>query len=106
LEYQFVDRETRNLVPCAPEVLAELSASEWAKPKLFQSTIEINTCICTDVEAVRRDLGEKIRTVSDVAEKPATLWPWWTLSFKNAKRINLSWCDTSSLAEDCTAGLQ
>ena len=72
LEYQLVDRDTRDLVARAPEILAELNATEWAKPELFQSTLEINTCICKNVEEVRRDLQEKIRTVRDVAEQHGT----------------------------------
>ncbi len=67
LEYQIVDRETGHLVSMAPLLLSELPDEGWAKFELFQSTLEINTCICRTVDEVREDLSRKVGMVQRVA---------------------------------------
>lgn len=69
LEYQLVDRKSRNLVQRGPQLLAALQEDSWAKPELFQSTIEINTRVCRDVREVRQDLTEKVQRVQEVADR-------------------------------------
>ena len=69
LEYQLVDRESRELVNKAPELLARFDGVEWVKPELLQSTIEINSDVCDDLDAVAVDLEDKVAQVRAAADE-------------------------------------
>jgi len=74
LELQIVDRKTRELVSLAPEIVSSFGDCVWLKPELLQSTIEINTKVCRDIQEVRVDLEEKVDKVrADVAQRGAAL---------------------------------
>ena len=60
LELQLLDPATRNLVSGAPRILERLAGDAHVKPELIESTIELNTAVCSDVTAVRRDLELRI----------------------------------------------
>ena len=68
LELQILDRETKNLVSGAPDILARFRGDDHIKPELIQSTIEINTDICRTVADVRRDLRQRISDVLRVCD--------------------------------------
>ena len=60
LELQLLDPETKNLVAGAPAILQRTADVSHVKAELIESTIELNTDVCEDVAAVRRDLTERI----------------------------------------------
>jgi carboxylate-amine ligase len=55
LELQVLDQQTLQLTPRAAEILERVD-SETFKEEFFQSTLEIVTGVCADVQAVERDL--------------------------------------------------
>ena len=61
LELQLLDPETKNLVSGAPRILERSGAGDHIKPELIESTIELNTEVCPDVAAVRRDLNQRVK---------------------------------------------
>lgn len=67
VELQIVDRESRELVSLSPRILESFPECPWVKHELLQSTIEINTRICRDVQEVEDDLREKLSRVRQVA---------------------------------------
>ena len=68
IELQLIDRETHELAQVASKVLEQFPGSTWAKPELLQSTIEINTDVCSTIEQVRSDLEAKLDKVRAVCE--------------------------------------
>ena len=60
LELQIIDAATKNLVSGAPRILARSEPDIHIKPELIESTIELNTDICADVAAVRRELSGRL----------------------------------------------
>lgn len=69
LELQLLDPETMNLVAGAPAILQRTKDLSHVKAELIESTIELNTDVCEDVAAVRRDLTERIRQLLAVADE-------------------------------------
>ena len=69
LELQLLDPETMNLVAGAPAILQRTKDLSHVKAELIESTIELNTDVCEDVAAVRRDLTERIRQLLEVADE-------------------------------------
>ena len=69
LELQLLDPETMNLVAAAPAILQRTKDLSHVKAELIESTIELNTDVCEDVAAVRRDLAERIRQLLAVADE-------------------------------------
>jgi len=65
-ELSLVDSKTGALVPKGPEILSILSPENIAKQELFQCIVEVVTGVCADIEAVRADLGAKMRRVKEV----------------------------------------
>ncbi len=68
LELQLLDPETMNLVAGAPAILQRTADLSHIKAELIESTIELNTDVCEDVAAVRRDLTERIAQLMAVAD--------------------------------------
>jgi len=68
VELQLVDQSTRQLTPLGPEVLRALEGNPHVKPELLQSTIELNTGVCTDVKEVQRDLESVLAEVRSVCD--------------------------------------
>ncbi len=68
MELSLVDRQSRNLAPRAPEVLALLQDPQHAKPELFQTIIELNTKVCRTVAEVRCDLQGRIDKLHAVCD--------------------------------------
>ena len=86
VELQIVDLETRNLVPMADELIAAVGDSSHVKSELLQSTVELNTTVCSDIKEVRRDLEEVGTQVQVACDKlgcglisagthPFSTWP-------------------------------
>ena len=86
LELQLVDRKTRQLTPLGPEVLRALKDNPHVKPELLQSTIELNTGVCDNVQEIRRDLETVLAEVRPVCDSlgcellsagthPFSTWP-------------------------------
>ena len=69
LELQLLDPETMNLVAGAPAILRRTADLSHVKGELIESTIELNTDVCEDVAAVRRDLTERIAQLLVVADE-------------------------------------
>lgn len=69
LELQLLDPETMNLVAGAPAILQRTADVSHIKAELIESTIELNTDVCEDVAAVRRDLTERIGQLMEVADE-------------------------------------
>ena len=68
LELQLLDPETMNLVAGAPAILQKTADVSHVKAELIESTIELNTDVCEDVAAVRRDLQERISQLLAVTD--------------------------------------
>ena len=68
LELQLLDPETMNLVAGAPAILQKTADVSHVKAELIESTIELNTDVCEDVAAVRRDLQERISQLLTVTD--------------------------------------
>ena len=68
LELQLLDPETMNLVAGAPAILQKTADVAHVKAELIESTIELNTDVCEDVAAVRRDLQERISQLLAVTD--------------------------------------
>ena len=69
LELQLLDPETMNLVAGAPAILDKTADVSHVKAELIESTIELNTDVCEDVAAVRRDLQERISQLLAVTDE-------------------------------------
>ncbi|HLL68912.1 MAG TPA: carboxylate--amine ligase/circularly permuted type 2 ATP-grasp protein [Micromonosporaceae bacterium] len=54
-EFHVVDRDTRELVPRAAELLDRLPA-EWYTPEMHRSVVETNTKVCHTLDELRADL--------------------------------------------------
>src|SRR6185436_16076832 len=68
IELQVLDAESLLLTPHAQKILDEC---QWEKldHEFFQSTLEIKTGICADVNAVEADLKQSLDRVWDTAKK-------------------------------------
>lgn len=69
-EYFLVARDSRDaVIESPPGMLAECQAllGSQVSPELLRSQIEVQTCVCSDLGQVRRELGRLRRTVSEVA---------------------------------------
>ena len=73
VELELIDRQTRELVSGAHQILAEMGAGHpdgshpKAKPELLQSTVECITGVCQTVEEARADLTGSILEVREAA---------------------------------------
>jgi len=58
MEFQILDGNSRDLRPAASEIFERIGGEQpHIKPEIFQSIVEINTGIHSDVEGVRSDLA-------------------------------------------------
>ena len=69
LELQLLDPETMNLVAGAPAILQRTADVSHVKAELIESTIELNTDVCEDIAAVRRDLTGRIGQLLAVTDE-------------------------------------
>ncbi len=69
LELQIIDPETKNLVSGAQQILAKTDDPDHVKAELIQSTIELNTDICTNISAVRTDLTERLNSLLSLCDQ-------------------------------------
>lgn len=62
IELQILDRNSLDLVPKAPEILAMVppELQERIKPEFIRSMIEVNTEVCADVDQVKDNLKQLI----------------------------------------------
>lgn len=70
-EVVFVDRATRDTVPCAPEVLETIAADHpdhGIQREFLANTVELVTGICADVPEAVADLGGQLRLVQAAAD--------------------------------------
>ena len=63
VELQIIDPETKNLVSGAPRILDRIKDRTHVKPELIESTIELNTDVCANIEAVRTELADRFRNL-------------------------------------------
>jgi len=68
VELQIIDLESRKLVPLAPQLIEAVNGNPHIKTELLQSTIELNTSVCEDVQGVQRDLEALKAIVEPVCE--------------------------------------
>lgn len=68
LELQILDPETLNLVAGAPAILERTADVSHVKAELIESTIELNTDVCADIAAVRRELTERVDSLLELAD--------------------------------------
>ncbi|MFQ5864587.1 MAG: glutamate--cysteine ligase [bacterium] len=69
VELQIIDPETKNLVSGAQQILAKTNNDKHIKPELIQSTIELNTDICSNIAAVRMDLTERVNDLIKLCDE-------------------------------------
>ena len=69
VELQILDPETKNLVSGAPRIIERRAGDAHIKPELIESTIELNTDVCSDVAEVRRDLEQRIGQLLAVCDE-------------------------------------
>ncbi|NIR51436.1 glutamate--cysteine ligase [candidate division KSB1 bacterium] len=69
VELQVLDPETKNLVSGAQEILAKTDGDHHVKPELIQSTIELNTDVCSNIMAVRTDLTERLNHLIEICDE-------------------------------------
>jgi len=69
LELQIIDPETKNLVSGAEKIMSKFEGDDHIKPELIQSTIELNTDVCSNISAVRMDLSERLNAVMKVCDE-------------------------------------
>jgi carboxylate-amine ligase len=73
IELQILDRESLNLVPRAPEILAMVpdNLKERIKPEFIRSMLEVNTEVCANMDEVKQNLAQLIRQAEKLARSPA-----------------------------------
>ena len=71
IELQILDKQSFNLVPKAPELLAMVPAElkERIKPEFIRSMIEVNTEVCSNMDHVRDNLKQLIQKAEELAEQ-------------------------------------
>ena len=85
-EFLVVDRETRELVPRGPELIAEVQdLGEHVSAELNRCQVEVDTPVCTDLDSLRREVvakRDRLRSAGDelglaaaaVATHPFSSW--------------------------------
>lgn len=68
LELQIIDPETKNLVSGAQQIMSKANGDHHVKPELIQSTIELNTDVCSNIAAVRMDLSERLDSLFRICD--------------------------------------
>ena len=63
VELQIIDPETKNLVSGAFRILERVTGINRVKLELIASTIELNTDVCANVEMVRCELSDRLRSL-------------------------------------------
>ena len=63
VELQIIDPETKNLVSGASRILEHVTDINRVKPELIASTIELNTDVCANIEMVRCELSDRLRSL-------------------------------------------
>ena len=66
---QIIDPKTRNLVSGAPRIMERMGDVTHVKPELIKSTVELNTDVCANVEAVRTELSDRFRSLLGVCDE-------------------------------------
>jgi glutamate---cysteine ligase / carboxylate-amine ligase len=69
IEVQLLDPQTFDLKPAAYTLFDHTGANPKIKPEIFQSMIEINTGICTNVHEARADLDETMSVLKQAASR-------------------------------------
>ena len=75
IELQIIDRKSLNLVPRAPDLLAQVpkDLQERIKPEFIQSMLEVNTEVCSTMSQVRDNMTQLIRQAEKLAAKNGCL---------------------------------
>ena len=63
VELQIIDPETKNLVSGASRILERVQDINRVKPELIASTVELNTDVCANIETVRCELSDRLRSL-------------------------------------------
>lgn len=71
VEFQLIDLDTGNLSNKADEILAKAEAiqNDKIKPEFYQSTVEINTGKCNNVQEVEEDLGKSFSDLHKITKE-------------------------------------
>lgn len=69
LELQILDSETKNLTSGAQQIMDKANGDTHIKPELIQSTIELNTDVCSNISAVRTDLTERLKSLIAICDE-------------------------------------
>ncbi len=69
LEVQTISPRTGELMAGAYSILSELAGQVLFKPELFNSTIEINTPVCSNLTELKEALEQNLHVVQEVAQK-------------------------------------
>ncbi len=69
IELQILDRESLNLVPRSPEILAMVpdNLKERIKPEFIRSMLEVNTEVCANMDEVKQNLAQLIKKAEKLA---------------------------------------
>ena len=68
VELQIIDPETKNLVSGAPRILERVKDIDHVKSELIESTVELNTDVCADIDGVRRELTDRFRSLLSLCD--------------------------------------
>lgn len=68
IELQLVDKNNKNLIPKAEELLKEGAGLKKLKPEFYLSTVEINTDKCQTVQDVEQDLTQSFDALQPLGE--------------------------------------
>ena len=93
IELQFIDVNTLDLKNLAPKVLSDIDKkfSNRIKYELFESMIEINTDICSNVAEVERDITQSLNHLEEILKSyKATLNCMSLHPFAKGKNQNIS----------------
>ncbi|MBW2506021.1 MAG: YbdK family carboxylate-amine ligase [Deltaproteobacteria bacterium] len=71
IELQILDKQSFNLVPKAPELLAMVPTplQQRIKPEFIRSMIEVNTEVCSNMDQVRDNLKQLILKAEELADR-------------------------------------
>ncbi len=69
VELQIIDPETKNLVSGASRILERVKDINRVKPELIASTVELNTDVCANIEMVRSELSDRLRSLLTLCDE-------------------------------------
>ncbi len=103
VELQIIDPETKRLVSGSSRILDRINDASHVKPELIESTIELNTDVCSDIAEVRDDLTGRFRSLLAVCDElgyelaatgthPFSRWAQQKITDKDRYRLLVERC--------------